>query len=66
MIAEIKDEALLGDDILRSDSEGPMDILNSEKVIMFKGEQMPLHTVGEAKYKIKVLAVNTMVIPVQA
>ena len=40
-----------------------MDIVNSEKVMIFKGEQIPLHTVCEPKHKIKVLAVNTMVIP---
>ena len=40
-----------------------MDILNTEKVMVFKGIQEPLHTVGEQKWKIKVLAVNTLVIP---
>ena len=58
MITKIKDEALLGDDILRRDTEVPMDILKSEKVMMFKGEQKPLHTMGEPKCKIKVLAVT--------
>ena len=31
MVAEIEDELLLGDDILRRDPEGPMDILNTDK-----------------------------------
>ena len=63
MITEIKDKVLLGNDILRRYPEGPMDMLNSEKMMIFKNEQIPLHTVGEPKCKIKVLAVNTMVIP---
>ena len=63
MVAEIEDQILLGDDILRRDPQGPMDILNIEKVMVFKGLQIPLHTVGEQKWKIKVLAVNTLVLP---
>ena len=49
IMAEIEDEILLGDDILRRDPEGPMDILNTEKVMVFKGFRIPLHTVGEQK-----------------
>ena len=63
MVAEIEDKILLRDDILRRDPEGPMDILNTEKVMVFKGLRIPLHTVGEQKQKIKVLAVNTLVLP---
>ena len=63
MVAEIEDQILLGDDILRRDPEGPMDILNTEKVMVFKGLQIPLHTVGEQKQKIKLLAVNMLVLP---
>ena len=63
MVAEIKDKVLCGDDILRRDPGGPMDILNSKKMMTFKGEQIAFHTVGEPKCKIRVLAVNTMVIP---
>ena len=63
MVAEIEDQILLGDDILRRDPEEPMDILNMEKVMVFKGLWIPLHTVGEEKGKIKVLAVNTLVLP---
>ena len=54
MVAEIEDQILLGDDILRRDPEGPMDILNTEKVMVFKGLQIPLYTVGKQKWKIKV------------
>ena len=49
MVAEIEEEILLRDDILRRDPEGPMDILNTEKVMVFKGLRIPLHTVGEQK-----------------
>ena len=49
IVAEIEDEILLGDDILRRDPEGPMDILNTERVMVFKGLRIPLHTVGEQK-----------------
>ena len=49
MVAEIEDQILLGNDILRRDPEGPMDILNMEKVMVFKGLWIPCHTVGEQK-----------------
>ena len=63
MVAEIKDEILLSDDILRRDPERPMDILNTNKVMVFKGLWIPLHIDGEQKWKIKVLAMNTLVLP---
>ena len=63
MVAEIEDQILLSEDILRRDPEGPMDILNTEKVMMFKGLWISLHMVGELKQKIKVLAVNMLVLP---
>ena len=40
-----------------------MDIMNTEKVMMFKWLQIPLHTVGEQKWQINVLAVNALMIP---
>ena len=39
VVAEIEDEILLNDDILRKDPKGPMDILNTEKVMVFKGSR---------------------------
>ena len=42
VVAEIIDDVLLGDDILRRDHEGPMDILNSKEVILFRGQEIPL------------------------
>ena len=62
MVVEIEDQILLSDDILRRGPEGPMDILNTEKVMVFHGGQIPLHTVGEQKQKIKVLAMNILVL----
>ena len=47
MVAEIEDKILLGDANLKRNPEGPKDILNTEKVMVFKGLQIPLHTVGE-------------------
>ena len=49
MVTEIEAEILLGDDILRWDPEGPMDILNTKRVMVFKGLRIPLHMVGEEK-----------------
>ena len=40
-----------------------MDILHTEKVMVFKGLWIPLHTFEEQNWKIKVLAVNTLVLP---
>ena len=62
MVAEIEAEIILGDDILRRDPEGPMDILNTEKVMVFKGLWIALHTIREQRWQIRVLAVNTLVI----
>ena len=55
IVAEIEDEILFGDDIVRRDPEGPMDILNTERVMVIKGLRIPLHMVWEQKQKIKVL-----------
>ena len=46
VVAEIIDDVLLGDDILRRDRKGPMDILNSKKIILFRGQEIPLLQVG--------------------
>ena len=42
VVAEIKIEILLSVDILREDPKRPIDILNSEKVITFKANRVPL------------------------
>ena len=46
VVAEIIDDVLLGDDILRRDHEGPMDILNSKKIILFRGQEIPFYKWG--------------------
>ena len=58
-VAEIKGEILLGDDIIQRDPEGPMDIINSREVIIFKGHKIPLLTVGHLK---RVVAVNRCIV----
>ncbi len=66
IVADIKDEVLLGDDILRLDPEGPADILNSEKVLLFRGECIPMVTVKNhsgAQRNIWVLAASDFDIP---
>ena len=62
-VAEINDEILLGDDILRRDSEGPMDIINSRKVIKFRGQEIPMVTVGLPKRALRVSTIDDEVIP---
>ncbi len=65
-MADIRDEVLLGDDILRLDPEGPADILNSEKVLLFRGECIPMMTVKNssgAQRNIQVLAASDFDIP---
>ena len=62
-VAEIKDEILLGDDIIRRDPEGPMDIINSQKVIKFKGREIPMVTVGLPKRALRVSTIDEEVIP---
>ena len=62
-VAEIKDEILLGDDIIQRDPEGPIDIINSREVIIFKGHKIPLLTVGHPKGALRVLTIDEEVIP---
>ena len=63
LVAEIIDDVLLGDDILRRDYEGPMDILNSKKVILFKGQEIPLLQVGLPKRAFRISTLDEEVIP---
>ena len=62
-VAEIKDEILLGDDIIRRDPEGPMDIINSRKIIEFNGHEIPMVTVGLPKKALRVSTIDEEVIP---
>ena len=61
-VADIKDEILLGDDILQRDEEGPMDILHSEGVITFKGHRIPLQTIGRQKHPVQVQTRNAVLL----
>ena len=62
-VADIRDEVLLGDDILRRDEEGPMDILNSKRVLLFNGQKIPLTCVGGPKKAIRLSTINNEIIP---
>ena len=46
IVAEIIDDVLLGDDILRTDHEGPMDILNSKKSSYLEVKRFPFYKWG--------------------
>ena len=63
VVAEIIDDVLLGDDILRRDHEGPMDILNSKKIILFRGQEIPLLQVGLPKRAFRISTIDDEVIP---
>ena len=65
-VGDITDEVLLGDDILRLDPDGPADILNSKQCIKFKGETIPLYTVGTTRPRIRVVAAQDVTIPAMA
>ena len=62
-VMEITDEILLGDDLIRRDPEGPMDIINSKKLIEFKGHEIPMVTVGLPKRALRVSTIDDEVIP---
>ena len=63
VVAEIIDDVLLGDDILRRDHEGPMDILNSKKIILLRGQEIPLLQVGLPKRALRISTIDDEIIP---
>jgi len=63
LVADIKDEALLGDDVIRRDKYGPGDVLNSQNVFKLRGADIPLHHVGEPKRVRKVQLASDCEIP---
>ena len=63
LVAEITDEILLGDDIIRRDPEGPMDIINSRKVMLFREQEIPIVTVGLPKRALRVSVLDDEIIP---
>ena len=46
LVGSISDEVIFGDNLLRLDKDGPMDLLYSENVLLFKDKRIPLYTVG--------------------
>lgn len=63
VVADITDEILLGHDLIRQDELGPMDIMNSRNKLIFGGQEIPFHAVGESKRPIRVLALEDIRIP---
>ena len=62
-VGDVDDEILLGLDIIRDDPEGPMDVLNSQGVLLFKGEEIPMLMVGCPKRALRVSVLEDQVIP---
>ena len=62
-VADIKDDVLLGDNILLRDPEGPMDIMNSQNIVTFRGQEIPLEPVGLPKRALRLTTIDDEVIP---
>ena len=63
-IGQIRDDVLLGDDILREDVFGPADIMYSEGVLRFRGKRIPIRTVDSHQGgSLKVASIDTEVVP---
>ena len=63
-VGRIWDDVLLGDDILREDVFGPVDIMYSEGVLRFRGKRIPIRTVNSHQGgSLKVVSINTEVVP---
>ena len=62
-VADIKDDVLLGDNILRRDPEGPMNIMNSQNIVTFRGQEIPLEPVGLPMRALRLTTIDDEVIP---
>ena len=63
-IGRIRDDVLLGDEILREDVFGPADIMYSKGVLRFKGKRIPIRTVDSHQgSSLKVVSIDTEVVP---
>ena len=63
-VSRIRDDVLLGDDILREDVFGPADIMYSEGVLRFRGKRIPIRTVNSHQGgSLRVVSIDTEVIP---
>ena len=61
VVADIVDEVLLGEDLLLCDASGPMDIIQSEEKMMFKGVSIPLKMVLPSVVRWVTVAEDVMV-----
>ena len=63
-IGHIRDDVLLGDDILREDIFGPADIMYSKGVLRFRGKRISIRTVDSNQgASLKVVSIDTEVVP---
>ena len=64
LVGSINDEVIFGDNLLRLDKDGPTDLLYSENVLLFKGERIPLYTVGgDESQAIKLISMDNVTVP---
>ena len=64
LVAEIDDEVLLGADILQRDKTGPVDLLLSQGMMKFQGENVPLFQMrGKVTANRKVRSADHYIIP---
>jgi hypothetical protein len=61
-VSNVEDDVLLGDDILRRDSHGPADILQSKGELHFRGLVIPLINVGKVHCVRKAYAADDYVV----
>ena len=62
-IGQIQDDVLLGDDILREDVFGPVDIMYSKGILRFRGKRIPIRTVNSHQGgSLKVVSIDTEVV----
>ena len=64
VVADISDQVLLGDNLLREDPAlGPGDIMYSEKVLRLGGKHIPLCMVSTPERALRVVSIDNEIIP---
>ena len=64
VVADISDQVLLGDNLLREDPAlGPCDIMYSEKVLRLGGKCIPLRMVSTPEHALRVVSIDDEIIP---
>ena len=64
IVADISDQVLLGDNLLREDPAlGPGDIMYSEKVLRLGGKHIPLRMVSTPECALRVVSIDDEIIP---